>query len=248
MSANQWIEIWDSRGSTTSPVPTEGGRIPLPSLIDLLHLDGFDVGAGAIEEASWVAYARYVGERLHLEDGSRVFEIGCGAGAFLMALQQRWRLSVGGSDFAPGLLAVAKSVMPEGSFFLADATQPPPEAMSTLVASSDAVVMNGVLHYFPSLDEVETLIGWLAPLTSRVALLEIPDASTADECEADRSSALPEGDYERLYTRTGLRHLYVDREELRTVVERYGFTVETEDQAIDGYRQSRFRFNAFLTR
>ncbi len=108
--------------------------------------------------------------------------------------------------------------------------------------------MNSVLHYFSSLDEVETLIGWLAPLTSRVALLEIPDASTEDECEADRASALPEGDYERLYTKTGLRHLYIDREELRTVAERYGFTVETEDQGIDGYRQSRFRFKVFLTR
>jgi SAM-dependent methyltransferase len=246
MSMNQqWSDVWSSRGLTDSD-PHLRAELALG---DLLRIDGWDVGAGAIEESSFLAYAKHVGDRLGLREGSRVFEIGCGAGAFLMALRQHWPLLVSGSDFAPGLLSIASAVMPDGDFYLADATQPPPEAMvSSLLQSGDATILNGVLHYFPSIEDVASIIRWLAPLSTRVALLEIPDAATQQESENERAGKLPPGEYARRYAESGLTHLYIDRGALMKLAGDAGFTVELEDQQIGGYAQSRFRFNAYLSR
>ena len=245
MSENQkWNDVWSSRGLDVQD-PRLRGELALG---DLLRLDGFDVGAGAIVESSWLAYAKHVGERLGLREGSRVFEIGCGAGAFLMALRQHWHVSVSGSDFAPGLLSIATSVMPDGDFHLADATQPPPEAMLSSLLQCDAVILNSVLHYFSSIGEVALLINRLASLSTRVALLEVPDARTRQESEAERAGLLPPGEYARRYEDSGLKHLYIDRQQLEMLATDKGFAVDFEDQRIDGYAQSRFRFNAYLSR
>ncbi len=120
--------------------------------------------------------------------------------------------------------------------------------MLSSLLQCDAVILNGVLHYFSSIGEVRSLINRLSSLATRVALLEVPDARTRQESESERANLLPPGEYARRYENSGLTHLYIDRHELKTIATGAGFTVDFEDQRIDGYAQSRFRFNAYLTR
>ena len=111
---------------------------------------------------------------------------------------------------------------------------------------SRAVVSNSVIHYFPALEDVSRMVGWLAGLVPQIALLEVPDAATMSASEAERAAALPPGEYARRYEESGLRHLYIHRDEMQDIARAHGLTVEMVQQDIHGYRQSRFRFNAFF--
>jgi len=87
--SNLWQQIWEKR--TLQPQHA----ITLDTLI---ALDGFDSGAGKINPADWQEYTRRISDKLGLKSGDSVFEVGCGAGAFLYALRQQHGLTVGGLE------------------------------------------------------------------------------------------------------------------------------------------------------
>lgn len=236
---DSWSHVWARR----SVEHTDSAL----NLDELLRLDGFDVGSiRAMQVASWREYASSIAIRLHLRREDLVFEIGCGAGALLLALQEQAGARVGGIDFSGALIDVATRALPSGQFFVADATAPPSPEIEAVVAKSTAVVSNGVIHYFPSLEDVSRMVGWIANLVPQIALLEIPDAATMSASEEERAAALPPGEYAQRYEKRGLRHLYIHRDEMHDIAQAHGLTVETVQQDIRGYRQSRFRFNAFF--
>ena len=85
---NNWKEIWNRRNSIKNTNL---------DLSDLIALDGFDAGAGKIEIEDWREYVHRVSQKLNLQAGNSVFEVGCGAGAFLYALTEQIELKVGGA-------------------------------------------------------------------------------------------------------------------------------------------------------
>lgn len=117
-STPTWSQVWAQRfvGPTDSA----------PALEELIRIDGFDVGAGAITVASWREYSASIATTLGLRRDDLVFEIGCGAGALLLALQEDTGVRVCGMDFSGPLIATAQRALPSGQFFVADATAPPP--------------------------------------------------------------------------------------------------------------------------
>lgn len=236
--AETWSQIWARRS-----VESAGSA---PDLEELIRLDGFDVGAGTIPVESWCDYASSVAVKLGLGRKDLVFEIGCGAGALLLALQEDTGVRVCGMDFSGPLVATAQRALPSGQFFVADATAPLAPEVEAVVATSRAVVSNAVVHYFPALEDVDRMVGWLAGLVPQIALLDVPDAATMSASEQERAAALPPGEYARRYEESGLRHLYIRRDEMHDIARAHGLSVETVQQDIRGYRQSRFRFNAFF--
>jgi cyclopropane fatty-acyl-phospholipid synthase-like methyltransferase len=92
-----WQEIWNRKLAT--------GPLDLASLV---KLDGFDTGAGRIDVEDWQAYCAIIGRKLGLRDGDSVFEVGCGAGAFLYGLRQLRPLEVGGIDYASNLIGASR--------------------------------------------------------------------------------------------------------------------------------------------
>ena len=117
---NRWLSVWQGRArqSTSSALTLE----------ELIRLDGFDAGAGAIAVESWRGYASSIATRFGLGREDSVFEVGCGAGALLLAMQEAVGVRVGGMDFSGSLIEVAKRALPSGRFFVADATAPPPRS------------------------------------------------------------------------------------------------------------------------
>lgn len=237
-STPTWSQVWAQR--------FVGPSDSAPALEELIRIDGFDVGAGAITVASWREYSASIATTLGLRRDDLVFEIGCGAGALLLALQEDAGVRVCGMDLSGPLIATAQRALPSGQFFVADATAPPPPEVEAVVATSKAVVSNSVVHYFPALEDVNRMVGWLAGLVPQIALLEVPDAATMSASEQERAAALPPGEYARRYEESGLRHLYIHRDEMHDIARVHGLSVETVQQEIRGYRQSRFRFNAFF--
>ncbi|KAF0815042.1 Trans-aconitate 2-methyltransferase [Andreprevotia sp. IGB-42] len=225
-----WHAIWNRRQ----------GELGSDALQSLIELDGFDAGAGRIIAADWRAYVHLIAQRLHLQAGQGVYEVGCGAGAFLYALQELG-VHIGGLDYSASLVAKASEVMPDGDFTHGEAVQMPLEPVY------DVVLANSVFHYFPDQDyAAQVLQRMLDKATRMVAILEVPDLASRDEAERIRRDSLSPSAYEEKYR--GLAHFYYDRSWFADFAAQRGYHCQVFDQCIPNYAQSPFRFNCLITK
>ena len=220
-----WKEIWTRRTG-----PAGGGG----DLAALIKLDGFDTGAGRIEAADWRIYAGLIAEKLGICNGATVFEVGCGAGALLYALQERYSLSVGGIDYATGLIAAAKMAMPDGKFEVQEA-----KALE-IKPQYDYVIANSVFHYFDLDYAAKVLERMIKKARNAIAIMEVPDLKTKSKSEAMRRDMSTQEEYEKKYE--GLVHTYYDRNWFREQAQAHGLKCETFDGCVPNYAQNAYRF------
>lgn len=231
---SNWRGVWEDRRAKL-----EAGR-RATSLDDLLILDGFDGGLRQMATEDFRAYADDFGSWAGLVEGESVYEVGCGAGAFLMALEDRWRVYVSGSDFATNQVEAARAALPHGSFEVATGDEIPVEP------GVDVTVSNGVFHYFASLDVARRVLDRMARKARRaVSVLDVPDVSRHDESEADRRAGLPEGEYERLYA--GLPHLYYPHAFFEEFARDAHMDIAVRTSFLPGYGNAPYRFSVLMT-
>lgn len=224
-----WAALWRDR---TAPADAT-------ALNDLLVAGGYDSGFAGFDEAAWrAAAARRVAE-LGLEPGSTVHEVGCGPGAFLLALQELG-CRVGGLDPSPGLIEVARAALPDARLEVAEASA------LTLDRTVDAVVSVGAFLYFPSHAYAEGVVARMARGARRaVGIYDLPDAALqgADRARREQLAGGPEAYAERY---AGLEHRYYEREWVVEQLERCGLhDVHVAGQDLEGYGNAPFRFNAW---
>lgn len=223
-----WKEVWNRRS-------VKGDGVELD---DLIRLDGFDVGAGRIQVMDWLVNAVCIADKLGVQDGDAVYEVGCGSGAFLYALRERHFLSVGGIDFADGLIAAATRAMPDGNFKVGEAS------VLEVIPQYDWVVSNGVFHYFDFDYAGEVLDRMINKAKRAVAVMEVPDSRTQTESEALRRTALGSGEYDEKYA--GLGHTYYPRDWFKKHAESRGLPCEIFGSCVPHSAQSRFRFGCII--
>jgi trans-aconitate methyltransferase len=103
------------------------------TLASLLEADGLIGAAG--DNQSWVAFVEHVVEELDVGAGTRVWDVGCGSGAFLYPLSLN-HYAVGGIDASAERIARARSAMPAGHFTVGSTIEfDPAEPWDVVVAS-----------------------------------------------------------------------------------------------------------------
>jgi trans-aconitate methyltransferase len=221
-----WKDVWAARTLDT------GQQLGLEQL---MAADGLDTGFGRVTETAWRGFVNRAADRLAIAAGTRVFEVGCGAGAFLLPIHERGAV-VGGLDQSAALISYAAAAMPGGAFALGDAADLDAAGWEVVVACS-------VFMYFPDLDYAARVLQRMAAARVRaVAVLDVPDRDREREALAFRRGAMRDAEYAEKYR--GLDHLFYERAWMRATLEALGATVAVEDQQIDGYQNARFRFNA----
>jgi cyclopropane fatty-acyl-phospholipid synthase-like methyltransferase len=227
----QWHAIWNRRG------PSDDRALKLD---DLIVLNGFDTGSMTILAAEWRNNARRIASALGIRAGEKVFEIGCGSGAFLLALQESTACDVAGADYSAGLVAVARKVFPGCSFDVTAATD-----MDTSV-SCDHALSHSMFHYLTLPEASLVMEKMLAKATHTVGIFDLPDIDTRHAAEAIRRGNLPDGEYEKKYE--DLAHTYFDKEWLLAEVQRIcaSASIEFINSQIDNNPQSPFRFGMII--
>lgn len=224
-----WADVWNARTLD----PSKGTL-----LAQLMAADGLDTGYGTVGEQSWRAFARTIARRLNLASGSSVFEVGCGAGAFLLDFYEQG-VRVAGIDRSAALIEFARQAMPGGDFQIgsADAVE--------VSQTFDGVVSCGVFLYFPSLGYASAVIDRMVSAShGGIAILDIPDLARREAAMAYRRGTLGPDEYERRYA--GLDHRFYARDWVREQLAGRGLAdVHIEDQQIEGYANAAYRFNAF---
>jgi trans-aconitate methyltransferase len=225
-----WHQIWNQRSAT--------GAAPY-SLRHLMDLDGFDFGAGRVTTEDMREYALEIAKRLAVTDEASVYEVGCGAGAFLYSLCEKFRLRIGGCDYAAPLIAVVSRQFPRGEFIVAEAAAISPEP------KYDVVLANGVFHYFPDLNYARRVVErMIEKAISVVAILDIPHASTRNEAEMARRAQLGSELYDEKYS--GLEHLYYEPHWFGEIAKKNNCRWENFGQLIPNYLQNPFRFDVVI--
>jgi SAM-dependent methyltransferase len=112
--------------------------------------------------------AEHVAETLDIGPGTRVFEVDCGSGEFLLPLHQNGYV-VGGTDLDPEAIKKAIASMADGLFQVAAATALDPAVPWHVV----------VCRSFAGAPDLDYMRGVLARMfakaTHAIAVLEVPD-------------------------------------------------------------------------
>jgi SAM-dependent methyltransferase len=226
-----WKAVWEKR--TLDPAASV--------LSALMAADGLDTGYGSVAEESWREFVVRTGARLGLGPGTSLYEVGCGAGAFLYELHKAG-VRVAGLDASATLCDYARRALQGAPIEHLDAAALPVQPPAEVVVSC------GVFLYFPSLEYARSVLQRMAAKAQRaLALLDVTDkAREGAALQARRASLGPE-EYERRYA--GLPHLYYERGWIEAELRALGFArVEIEDQRVQGYANALYRFNAFAWR
>lgn len=208
-------------------------------LAKLMAADGFDTQFGSVSPSAWTSFTRTIVKTLGLAEGDSLFEVGCGAGAFLYPLRDLG-IQLSGLDRSAALIEAARKVFPDGEFMTGEATSLPTSP------KADAVVSCGVFFYFSDLEYAERVIeAMVAKARKAVAILDVPDLSLRDVALADRIAAFGgERSYAERYA--GLEHQYYDRGWLSDRLTEAGLQdVRVESQDIPEYANGRYRFNVW---
>lgn len=228
---HRWKDVWAARTLDTTKT----------SILErLMAADGLDTGFGSVTEPAWREFVTRTGQSLQVGRGSRVFEVGCGAGAFLFPLAEAGCM-VGGLDQSAALIRYASEAMPAGQWSQGDASALDP------AEGWDVVLACGVFMYFPDPGYARGVIARMAAKATRaIAILDVPDVACREDAMAFRRGSMGAAEYEAKYA--GLEHLFYDRSWMKRVLLEVGATdVRIEDQRVSGYQNARFRFNAFAT-
>jgi cyclopropane fatty-acyl-phospholipid synthase-like methyltransferase len=234
MSLNSgWHELWNKRGSK---------ELDNPTLQDLIALDGFDSGAGKVDEDDWRAYASLIVEKLGIKNGDSILEVGCGAGAFISALKQHRDISISGIDYSESLISIAKKALPEANLKVAEAVN------INLEKKYDFILSNAVFHYFKK-DYAETVIVKMAKIMKTegaILILDVPNMETRDFLEKTRQDKLNRAEYEKKYK--NYKHTYYQKEWFTELASRLNLQYEIFNSFIPNYAQAQYRFCVLLRR
>jgi trans-aconitate methyltransferase len=116
----------------------------------------------------WQELAEYVAETLDVGPGTRVFEVDCGDGSFLVPLHANGYI-VGGIDADPDAIAQAIAAMPDGVFQVGSASALDPGVpWHVVVCRSFAAA--------PDFDHIRGVLARMfAKATHAIAILDVPD-------------------------------------------------------------------------
>jgi SAM-dependent methyltransferase len=229
MKATTWKEVWEARRLD----PAKGSV-----LAQLIAADGFDDGFSKFSEEAWRQYVLRTARTIGIGPESKLFDVGCGAGAFLFELA-RQGCRVAGLDASSTLLQYAARAIPGGTWIHADA------AALEVDPAYDFVIAGACFHYFPSLEYAgEVLRRMVGKARRGVAVLDVPDLALREQAIEERRRLGGGEAYERKYD--GLSHLYYPRDWFESTLARLGVArVEIAGQHIEGYANSAHRFNVF---
>jgi trans-aconitate methyltransferase len=205
----------------------------------LMAADGLDTGFGSVSEEAWRRYVLDTAATLGITPGSSVFDVGCGSGAYLYELY-RSGCAVAGLDSSSAQIGYARQAMPEGQWQLADASE------LDVSTQYDFVVSSAVFLYFPSLDYAHRVLERLVRKARRgVMVADVPDLATRDQALAMRRRMAGEEVYASKYE--GLDHLYICKSWFQSALADLKVAgVRIENQHIEGYANSAYRFNVFI--
>ena len=232
---NKWRAIWNRRKPGTGKLSGNWEDI----FLELKRLNGYDVMGGGIALDAFLEQDAQTRELLQVSAGSSVFEVGCGTGAniYLMA---RSGMTVGGTDYAEGLIETARKVLPSPTELYSG------EADTIATEQKyDAVFSNGVFPYFPDEEyAARVLTRMLEKSRGPIGVMGLHDIEKRADYLAFRRANIP--NYDELYKDLD-RHFY-EHSFFEDFAAAHNLRIVFPEMLLEGYWNTPFIFNCFMYR
>jgi 2-polyprenyl-3-methyl-5-hydroxy-6-metoxy-1,4-benzoquinol methylase len=224
--------VWQNKGLSHAPDDPASGDI----LDALMDLDGYHSPTSSLSVEDHEVQFRHAVDALDIGPRDTVFEVGCGAGAFLYWLRPRCA-SVGGLDYAESLIAHARRALSSTDLQHGEARN------LAIVPQYDVVLSNGVFIYFPDEQYAYDVLRRMIQKSRRaIGILDVNDAQRRREFEQMR--AKNQGDERGRYD--GLEQLYLGREFFEKVAAELGLSCRIEQSRMPNSVNARFRYHVWI--
>ena len=228
-----WREIWGRHTADLS------GKEDFESLVlELKRANGFDVtGDNSVGFDAWISHIRAM---LRHMDGTRsLYEVGCGSGANLMMARYLGVSKLGGCDYSDSLARTAKEVTGSPDIVCCDAAVFPESPLY------DAVILDSVSQYFPSLLYAESVLKRMLRKAGKyLAVLDVFDAALKAEWVEHRRAVIPS--YDQRYGRLDQDKLFIHKDWLRSFSNENSLELTIYETDIEGYWNGNYTFNAIF--
>jgi ubiquinone/menaquinone biosynthesis C-methylase UbiE len=225
---NTWKDIWTKRKKLEVNNLTHN---------DLFKLNGFDGLHSSINEDTIIPALTEYSKKMNLFGDESIYEIGCGAGAFLY----HWHTMnhhVGGCDISESLLEYADKAIPNRTWECIEANK------LNVKDKYDHVISFSTFFYFPNyVYAKEVVYRMIMKANKSISIFDIPDLELKKETESFRKETIP--NYEESYA--DLKHLYYPKEWWTNIANELGLTAVIYNQNIKGYNNSEWRYNVTIS-
>lgn len=234
---NKWQQIWQHRRDNLQHIDASDTRAVFAELI---RLDGYDSAGLTSELVDYMAH-QYDDLKAALNIGGSVFEVGCGAGAWLYMFA-RDGYTVGGLDYSAALIDIARKVLPAEN--VRELICAGAEDLST-DKKYDATFATSVFSYFDDVAYAERVLEkMLSKSLHTVAVLDIYDKAFEAELLAERRRTIE--NYDERYR--GLSKLFLPRSFFEDFAARHALKIHFADNKRAGYVNAPYTYHCFMER
>lgn len=226
---NHWKDIWEKRED----------KVSYSSILEkLMIIDGFDTGYGSISKDDFIQYIDYIKKFINIKKEDSIYDVGCGAGAFLYQFY-KYGNRIGGADYSKKIIDIAKNYLNNADLSVCEANQ------IDVKKKYDYVISNSVFIYFQSYKYAEEVLNKMVNKSVKcLAILDVNDFNKKEDFIEIRKRHLSEEDYYRRYQ--GLDHLFYKTDWFHDFAEKNNLKIEIHQQNINNYHNNQYRFNVFM--
>lgn len=228
-----WKEIWGNQD-----------RVEKIILECLIKANGFD-STGKFESKSWLEYTSILYKLIGIKNLDRIFEFGCGAGAFLYPLYLQ-NYNVNGIDYSETLIKLAKAFITMGDFSVRDCYSYKSEKIF------EVVFCHSIFQYFPDLEFAEIVFKNMYDISSnKLAILDVCDKDKYNIYHQGRMQKfIEDGGNEKEYLEkySNLDHKFYDKEFFIKLGKKYSLQTLIQDQNYCNHENSKYRFNVIYNK
>jgi cyclopropane fatty-acyl-phospholipid synthase-like methyltransferase len=219
----EWKKIWNSKN------PTE-----INSLQDLINANGFE--STGLTTKNLISFVTHISNTLGISQRASVYELGCGSGSNLYIFKNLG-FRVGGCDYSQPLFNIANELDISD-----DITCTIAHEIDT-IRKYDWVISLSVFQYFPDLEYAKSVADKMLEKSKKgIAILDLNDESKRELYYSIRRKSEP--DYDKKYE--GFEHLFIDKSFWMDFAKERALEIIIEDQVLQDYKNSEFRYNIYL--
>lgn len=232
--ANEWQALWENK-------KLNGEK---PTLAKLIEMVGWKTDSGVLTENTWMEFIGFVADKLEIKPNQNIMEVGCGPGGFLLPFYEKG-YAVTGLDYSESLINICIEVMPNGHFEAGEANDIPFDD-----EQFDVITCNSVCHYFLDYNYAEKVLAEIARVLKPGGVGTVLDAN-----DIEKESEFMQHRYSRFggkeeYEKQNnmLPQMFYSKKWFLDTGEKYGLSGKIEDQNIEWYPNSQYRFNYYFSK
>ncbi len=233
---NSWKTIWNKRKDDFRLIDMQDEKAVF---LEMKRVNGFDVVGDGIPYEELVKQYSDCKEKLRLQSGEMIFEVGCGCGANLF-LFHKDGIKVGGLDYSRTLVDILQKVL--GAQILQECVCDEAIHIPTEL-KYHAVLSNSVFSYFPDYKYAKMVLNKMVDKATRsIGLIDVHDETKKEDFLQYRIMHTP--NYEERYR--DLPKLFYTRKFFVDFAKENNLTLEFVESQMHGYWNNDFVFDCYM--